>query len=57
MPFCAPALGEPNMSRSATRRRLLPCALLLSALLTGCSRDPNVRKQKYFDSGEDYFAK
>jgi cellulose synthase operon protein C len=35
--------------------RLLACALLLSAL-TGCSRDPNVRKQKYFDSGEHYFA-
>ncbi len=37
-------------------RLVLPCALLLCAL-TGCSRDPNVRKQKYFDSGEDYFAK
>ena len=33
---------------------LLACSLL--AVFTGCSRDPNVRKQKYFDSGEKYFA-
>jgi len=26
-------------------------ALLLAALFAGCSRDPNVRKQRYFDSG------
>jgi len=26
-------------------------------LLTGCSRDPNIRKQKYLESGERYFAK
>ena len=25
-------------------------------MFTGCSRDPNVRKQKYFDSGGKYFA-
>src|SRR6202167_6265138 len=30
---------------------------LLSALCTGCSRDPNVRKQKYLESGERYFDK
>ena len=30
--------------------------LLLTVISTGCSRDPNVRKQKYFDSGEKYFA-
>ncbi len=42
------------MSRSIAVRYLLACSLL--ALLTGCSRDPNVRKQKYFDSGEKYFA-
>jgi len=34
----------------------LLCSCLLASLLTGCSRDPNVRKQKYFDSGEKYFA-
>src|SRR5215471_1140492 len=43
------------MSRSCTACLLLLSSLLL-ALLTGCSRDPNVRKQKYFDSGEKYFA-
>jgi tetratricopeptide (TPR) repeat protein len=43
------------MSRSITLRLLL-CCCVLATLLTGCSRDPNVRKQKYFDSGEKYFA-
>jgi cellulose synthase operon protein C len=28
----------------------------LLALLTACNRDPNVRKQKYFDSGSKYFS-
>ncbi len=32
----------------------LLCAL---AALTGCSRDPNVRKQKYLESGERYYDK
>jgi len=35
-------------------------ALVLSvvaALSTACSRDPNVRKQKYLESGERYYAK
>lgn len=55
---CAPAaseFGERLMSRSISIRWLLAC-LLLAVTLTGCSRDPNVRKQKYFDSGEKYFA-
>src|SRR5215475_15082764 len=26
-------------------------------VLAACSCDPNVRKQKYFDSGQKYFAK
>ena len=43
------------MTRSISVRMLLAC-LLLAAIFTGCSRDPNVRKQKYFDSGENYFA-
>jgi len=42
------------MSRSTVRLLLLSSLLL--AMLTGCSRDPNVRKQKYFDSGEKFFA-
>lgn len=42
------------MSRSAPVRLLFVCSLL--ALLTACSRDPNVRKQKYFESGQKFFA-
>jgi tetratricopeptide (TPR) repeat protein len=30
---------------------------LLGMSLTGCSRDPNVRKQKYLESGQRYFDK
>ena len=30
---------------------------LIAVLLSACSLDPNVRKQKYFQSGQDYFAK
>ena len=30
---------------------------VLAALLTGCSRDPNVRKQKFLESGQRYFDK
>jgi tetratricopeptide (TPR) repeat protein len=41
------------MNRSLIR--LLPlCALVL---FSGCSHESNVRKQKSFDSGEDFFAK
>lgn len=43
------------MSRSGSVRLLLACCVLTS-LFTACSRDPNVRKQKYLDSGEKYFA-
>ena len=43
------------MSRSVSVRLLLACCVLTS-LFTACSRDPNVRKQKYLDSGEKYFA-
>lgn len=42
------------MSRSVSVRLLLTCSLL-AVLVTGCSPDPNVRKQKYFDSGGRYF--
>ena len=31
--------------------------LLGTMLLAGCSRNPNVRKQKYFESGDRYFEK
>jgi tetratricopeptide (TPR) repeat protein len=43
------------MSRSVVIR-LVVSSFVLAVLLTGCSRDPNVRKQKYFDSGEKYFG-
>jgi tetratricopeptide (TPR) repeat protein len=43
------------MSRSVAVRLLVACSIL-AFLLTGCSRDPNVRKQKYFESGQKYFA-
>jgi len=37
--------------------RLLVIGSVTAALFTGCSRDPNVRKQKYLESGDRYFAK
>ena len=48
-------LENPFMRRSIAVRLLLS-SCVIAALFTGCSRDPNVRKQKYFDSGEKYFA-
>src|SRR5438128_2471959 len=44
------------MRHSSVYRILLILGLTVS-LLTGCSRDPNVRKQKYFESGRRYFEK
>ncbi len=35
----------------------LVVALALITAVVGCSRDPNVRKQKYFESGQRYFEK
>ncbi|MGB8988936.1 MAG: tetratricopeptide repeat protein [Candidatus Sulfotelmatobacter sp.] len=43
------------MSRSVIVRLCL-VGFLITALFTGCSRDPNVRKQKYVESGDRYFA-
>jgi tetratricopeptide (TPR) repeat protein len=42
------------MSRSVSLRLLLVCCLL--PLFAGCTHDPNVKKQKFFESGEKYFA-
>jgi cellulose synthase operon protein C len=42
------------MRRSVIIRLTLACCFL--SLLAACNRDPNVRKQKYFDSGQKYFA-
>jgi tetratricopeptide (TPR) repeat protein len=41
------------MSRSFAVRLLL-AGFLIPALLTGCNRDPNVRKQKFLESGNRY---
>src|SRR5215469_1992215 len=48
-------VGEPVMKHVSFRLFLILACL--AALLTACSRDPNVRKQKYFESGERYSAK
>ncbi|MFZ0762247.1 MAG: tetratricopeptide repeat protein [Candidatus Sulfotelmatobacter sp.] len=37
--------------------RLLLAGFVIAALFTGCTRDPNVRKQKYLESGNRYCAK
>lgn len=44
------------MRLSFVLRLILPLALI-GALFSACSRDPNVRKQKYFQSGQRYFEK
>jgi tetratricopeptide (TPR) repeat protein len=41
------------MSRSVAVRLLL-IGILIPALFTGCNRDPNVRKQKFLESGNRY---
>src|SRR5215475_9086292 len=48
------SLGEFVMKPSSVLR-LLVLIGCLAALITGCSRDPNVRKQKYFESGQRYY--
>jgi tetratricopeptide (TPR) repeat protein len=37
--------------------RLVLILALVFTFFTGCSRDPNVRKHKYFESGQRYFEK
>src|SRR5947209_18714201 len=44
------------MTRSLYFRLFLILALM-GIVFSGCSRDPNVRKQKYFESGQRYFAR
>jgi len=43
------------MSRSVLVRLFL-VGFLHHCLFTGCSRDPNVRKQKFLESGDRYFS-
>src|SRR3981081_3084688 len=47
-------MGIANGSRF---RYAVSVVCVLAALCTCCSRDPNVRKQKYLESGQRYFDK
>ncbi len=38
-------------------RGAIVAVCVLAALLAGCSKDPNVRKQKYLESGQRYYDK
>src|ERR1039458_1415950 len=46
-----------SMAKGAGFRCVVVAVCLLAALLTGCSRDPNVRKQKLWETGQRYFDK
>ena len=37
--------------------RLIVSLAFIAAIFSGCFRDPSVRKQKYFESGQRYFEK
>jgi tetratricopeptide (TPR) repeat protein len=61
-PYVIPDIVVPPLERAKTMSRPVTVRLffvgfLTAALFTGCSRDPNVRKQKYLESGDRYFAK
>jgi len=43
--------------RHSSALRLILALALITTFFVGCSRDPNVRKQKYFESGQRYFDK
>jgi len=43
--------------RSLSSRQQMVALSLIAALLSACSLDPSVRKQKYFQSGQRYFEK
>src|SRR5512138_3508596 len=49
-------LGDFLMKRALSVQTFL-LLLTLAAGFVGCSRDPNVRKQKYLESGQRYFEK
>ena len=46
-----------GIAKGSRFRYAVAAVCLLAALLTGCSRDPNVRKQKYLESGQRYYDK
>jgi cellulose synthase operon protein C len=43
--------------RHSSAVRLTAVLGLMATILTACSRDPNIRKQKYFESGQRFFEK
>ena len=43
--------------RHSSILRLALTVVLIATVSVGCSRDPNVRKQKYYESGQRYFDK
>ena len=43
--------------RQSSIFRLVLAVGLIATVFVGCSRDPNVRKQKYYESGQRYFDK
>ena len=51
------AFRDMGMAKGSRFQYAVAAVCLLGALLTGCSRDPNVRKQKYLESGQRYFDK
>src|SRR5580765_6856599 len=55
-PLLGGRLGRFLMRYSSVLRLILIAALITVAF-SGCSRDPNVRKQKYLESGERYYEK
>src|SRR5271168_3336845 len=46
-----------RIAMNSTFRRVAGSACLMVTLLTGCSRDPNIHKQKYLESGQRYYDK
>ncbi len=43
--------------RTTVGFRFILIVTIIATTFTGCSRDPNVRKQKYLHSGQRYFEK
>jgi tetratricopeptide (TPR) repeat protein len=46
-----------GIARGSRFKYAVAAVCVLAALLTGCSRDPSVRKQKYLESGQRYYDK
>src|ERR1035438_9212212 len=51
------ATTDTGRVRGSGFRYVTAALCLLMVLFTACSRDPNVRKQKYLESGQRYFDK